>query len=194
MNKFDPDGREIVDDNNKKVTVISQNGNLTFSKNATKDIIRIVNALSLTKTGRSQLDKLIKSDIKVHMGISEETRDNGKNYTYAETIQGNSNKTDDYGTYYNNGKYGIKEASITIYEGSIKESIKQGSHLKHEGLGLEQAIGAVVGHEIVHATNKSEISKDKASEVRGKLRKDREVLPNTVEKEIINEYDNPKYE
>ena len=37
--------------------------------------------------------------------------------------------------------------------------------IKHEGLGLEQAIGAVVGHEIVHATNKSEISKDKASEV-----------------------------
>ena len=40
-------------------------------------------------------------------------------------------------------------------------------------------------------TNKSEISKDKASEVRGRLRKDREVLPNKIEKEIINEYNNP---
>ena len=191
VNKFDPDGREIVDENNKKVTVIQQDGNLSFSKNATKDIIRIANALNLTKTGRSQLDKLIKSDIKVHLSISEETIDNGKSYTYAETIQGNYNKKDNYGTYYKNGNYGIKEASITLYEGSIKESIKQGSQLKHEGLSLEGAIGAVAGHEIVHATNKSEISKDKASEVRGRLRKDREVLPNKIEKEIINEYNNP---
>ena len=190
VNAIDADGRIVVDDNNQIISIIMKDGNLFFSENATQSVIRIANALSLTKSGRNQLYNLTNSEIRVHMDISERTIDNGKSYTYGETIQGNFNKGDNYGTYYRNGKYGIKEASITIYEGSIKESIKPDSRLKHEGLGLEQAIGAVAGHEIVHATNKREISKDKAAEVKGKLNKDREILPNKIENEIINEYRN----
>jgi hypothetical protein len=85
------------------------------------------------------------------------------------------------------GTYGIKEATITIYEGTISEGVKDGSGLKHEGLTLEQAIGAVSGHEGVHATDKSEINKDLKAEVEGRVRTGKEDKPNQVEQRIINQ-------
>ena len=73
-------------------------------------------------------------------------------------ILGNSN--DNYGRKVDkNGKYGITSATITIFEGNLIEDDKT-SNPKHKGLTLEQAIGAVAGHEIIHATDKSEIDKD----------------------------------
>jgi hypothetical protein len=55
---------------------------------------------------------------------------------------------------------------------------------------MEQAIGAVAGHEIVHATDKVEINKDLQA-TQGKPRKDsRETKPEKVEKKIINESKN----
>jgi len=163
----DPDGRELVDPNGKHVSVhFNKNGTLTFSKNATADMKRIANALNLTDAGRGQLKSAMGSDIKVKMNISQETKtetkaDGSTGYTYGGTIQGNMKESDNYGKKVNaDGTYGIKEASITIYEGTIKEGIKEGSGLKHEGLTMEQAIGAVAGHEIVHGTDKAEINKD----------------------------------
>jgi len=52
---------------------------------------------------------------------------------------------------------------------------------------LEQAIGAVAGHEVVHATNKSEINKDVNAAIKKTIRTDREVKPNKVEQIIIDE-------
>lgn len=57
------------------------------------------------------------------------------------------------------GTLGITESSITIYEGTIENDAKT-ENPKHKGLTIEQAIGAVTGHEIVHATNRKEINKD----------------------------------
>ena len=58
---------------------------------------------------------------------------------------------------------------------------------------MEQAIGAVAGHESVHATNKDEIHKDKYSEtIKGLVRKEKEDLPNKIEQQIIKEYDDDK--
>lgn len=195
---IDPDGMEIDDPNGKKVKVnFNKNGTLKFSPNATADIKRISNALGKTAIGIKQLKQLISSDVKVKLNISSETSNstNSKGqatYEYGHTIQGNSNEKDNYGKVTNaDGTYGIKEASITIYEGSIKEGIKDGSGLKHEGLTTDQAIGAVAGHEIVHATDKTEINKDIKYELKngGNERPDspRETKPNAVEQKIINE-------
>ena len=57
----------------------------------------------------------------------------------------------------------------------------------------DEAIGAVAGHEIVHATDESEINKDVKVEQTGtKAQQDardisREVKPNQVERKIIEE-------
>ena len=48
---------------------------------------------------------------------------------------------------------------ITIYEGTLKEDAKT-ENPKHKGLTIDQAIGAVAGHEIVHDTDRKEINKD----------------------------------
>lgn len=193
----DPDGRELVDPNGKHVSVrFNKNGTLTFSKNATADMKRIANALNLTDAGRAQLKSAIGSDIKVKMNISQDTKiekvDGGTSYTYGGTIQGNMNEKDNYGRKVNaDGTYGIKEATITVYEGTIKEGIKEGSGLKHEGLTMEQAIGAVAGHEIVHGTDKAEINKDlKYEQANGGAQRpgsEREKKPEKVEQKIITQ-------
>ena len=166
VNLIDPDGREIVDPKGRSAMSYDKKGNVHFTKYATNDIKRIVNALNLTSEGRTQLRKAHNSDIKVKMNISsrdfaEKTEDGKITRTYGETIQGNNNADDNYGRKINSdGTYGIKEATITIYEGSINENIKDGSGSRIENLTTEQAIGSTAGHEIIHATDKAEINKD----------------------------------
>ena len=191
---IDPDGQEFVDPNGKRVAITYlKDGSLKFSKNATPDIIRAANALNLTSAGKTELRKIDQSDIKVKLNITSDSKiekrpDGSTSYTYGEAIQGNYNKNDNYGRKVNaDGTYGIKEATITIYEGTIAEGIKDGSGLKHEGLTLEQAIGAVVGHEGVHATDKVEIDKDLKAEMKGKSHTERETKPNRVEQKIIDQ-------
>ena len=189
----DPDGKEFVDHNGVKIGITyNRNGTLSFSQNATPDVIRAANALYLTPTGRTQLKRMDRSDIKVYLRISPElytevTKTGALSYVYGEAAQGNYNESDNYGKKLNpDGMYGIKEASIAVYEGTIKKQLEQGNG-KHRGLTLEQAIGAVVGHEGVHATDKSEIHKDIKAEMRDRLRDDRETVPNRIEQQIINE-------
>jgi RHS repeat-associated protein len=194
---IDPDGMDVVDPNGKHVRIThNKNGTLSFSKNATADIKRIANALNMTDAGKAQFKKLEQSSIHVKLNISSESKitktEGGTAYQYGNTVQGNSKESDNYGKVKNaDGTYGIKEASITIYEGTIKEGIKEGSGLKHEGLTMDQAIGAVAGHEIVHATDKGEINKDIKYEQEngGKERpsSQREKKPEQVEKKIIDQ-------
>jgi RHS repeat-associated protein len=187
---IDPDGREIVDPQGRRAIYYDKKGGMHFTKHATADIRRVANALSLTAEGASQLKRINQSDIKTKINVSAdakiETKDGKTSYTYGETVQGNYNEKDNYGKKVNaDGTYGIKEATITIYEGTIKEGVKDGSGLKHEGLSVEQAIGAVAGHEGIHATDKAEINKDLKAEMKGKTHTEREHKPNVVEQKII---------
>lgn len=192
---IDPDGREIVDPQGRRAIYYDKKGEMYFTKYATADIKRVANALRLTAEGSTQLKRINQSSIKTKINISSdskiETKPNRTHYTYGETIQGNENNPPTYSKFRNkDDSFGIKEATITIFEGTIMEGIKTGSGLKHQGLTLEQAIGAVAGHEGIHATDKSEINKDiKAefgTEKQQKSRQtSRELKPEDVEKRII---------
>jgi RHS repeat-associated protein len=194
---IDPDGMEVDDPNGKKVKITTnKDGSLKFTRNATADIRKIANALNKTDAGRAQLKSVISSSVHVKINISNETEiskiNNKMSYQYGNTNQGNSNENDNYGKFVNaDGTYGIKDATITIYEGTIKEGIKEDSRLKLQGLTLDQAIGAVAGHEIVHATDKAEINKDiKYEQTHGGAERpssEREVKPNQVEQKIIDQ-------
>ena len=186
VNAVDIDGRKIVDANGNLMLFIDKNGMIHYTKFANNDTHTLTNSLSLSTTGKTMLNKMIKSDINVHFHISDEVEMSDKTITYGTTIQGNMNINDNYGKT-DDGK-NIRESTITIYRGSIKEGIKQGSGLKHEGLTEEQAIGAVIAHEAVHATDKYEISKDIQYELKGKINPNRENLPNKIENIIIEEY------
>lgn len=188
---MDINGGKIVDPNGKVVRITwNSNNSLVFSNNANPSIIRVANAMNLTVTGRSQLQNLIQSDIYVTIDLINAINGNGQEYTYGETIQGNFEAKKNYGTYYKNGKFGITEAHIKIYLGSIEKSIATGSGFKLEGLTMEQALGAVAGHETVHATDKDEINEDKTVEHNtGVVRTDevREKKPREIEDQIIEE-------
>ena len=193
IRNIDSDGERIIGIKGKDAVYLDKQDKITFTKFATQDIRRIVAALMMTKEGEKILYYAIRSKILVKMNISIDAKIEkvaaGNNYIYGETLQGNFNKNDSYGRRENqNGTYSITEASITIYEGTLKEDAKTESP-KHKGLTLEQAIGAVAGHELVHGTYGNEINKDIKYELKGKksARPDREILPNRVEHEIIKQ-------
>lgn len=74
------------------------------------------------------------------------------------------------------------------YEGSLIEDAKT-VNPKHSNISIDEAIGAVAGHEMVHATDKDEINKDIEYEMKhNAARPDCEVKPNAVENKIIQQY------
>ena len=119
-------------------------------------------------------------------GLSVDIKGNVVNTTYAITVQGNYNKKDNYGQYFKNGK--IKEATITLYLGSIEWSTNDKGN-KNYGLSVDEAIGVEAGHEAVHATDESEIDKDKKYENNhnGLPRSDKGKKADSVEDKIRQE-------
>ena len=174
---IDPNGEKITDPKNRIAVYINKQKKIIFTKYATKDIKRIVNVLMLTKEGMKSLKQAINSKIRVKMKISSETKitkvEGGNSYTYGETVQRNFNSKDNYGRRVSkNGTFGITESSITIYEGTLKEDAKT-ENPKHKGLTIDQAIGAVAGHEIVHGTDRKDIKKDLRYELKTREELDR---------------------
>ena len=190
INRIDPDGNKIVDSKGRLAVNYDKEGNIQYTKYADSGIRKIVTDLRLTKTGNLQLHNLINSKTNVRIHISEKANISNENYTYGETIQGNKNYKDHYGEYFEGKLIKIKDATITIYMGTIKEAIKECSALKLSGLTLDQAIGAVAAHEIVHATDEKEINADYNYERshKNKQRPNRENNPVRIEKKVIEEY------
>jgi hypothetical protein len=75
MRYRDPDGRDLVGSDGKAVSYEKdkKTGEVTWSKNATKDIVRVGNAMLYTKTGSKMLDKMISSSVKITLQVSIET-------------------------------------------------------------------------------------------------------------------------
>ncbi|WP_234997602.1 DUF6443 domain-containing protein [Hymenobacter roseosalivarius] len=180
---YDPDGREIVDPKGNHVDVnVGKNNQLTFSPNATNDIKLIASTLVLTPQGREQLSTLKSSSVRVALFTVNETRvitskNGSKSLRTAGTQRDSYIKQKD-------GTVMPQVASITVYRGSVKASTKPGG--KYAGLSEKQAIGATVGHEIVHATNKVEINKDFNN--RRRPESDREKIPDQIGAKIVEQY------
>jgi hypothetical protein len=186
MRFIDPDGMESewapgIDGKRVSYTM-GKDGKAVWSSNASASAKIYGNGL-LAVGNKASLDKVLNNDIKTNIVVTSDFKESATSITYGETKQGNDNEADNYGAVVNrDGTYGITEATITIYDGSIKEAIQPGSGSKLEGLTEIQAIGAVATHENVHASNKSEINKDKHYEIAHpndkKGRPDKEVKPN----------------
>ena len=72
VNAVDIDGRKIVDANGNLMLFIDKNGMIHYTKFANNDTHTLTNSLSLSTTGKTMLNKMIKSDINVHFHISDE--------------------------------------------------------------------------------------------------------------------------
>ena len=151
VNRTDPDGRWIKGTDGNAVTYNIKSG---WSPNATTDAKRIGNSMMYTHKGQSQLNKMFDAKHPITLEMSDKTitgLDKKGNKTYQ---LGNTNNT-----YDDNCK--VSSSVVTVYEGSINEYIKDNKNSKDpEAQSYEtnakdndQRIGAVAGHESVHATD-----------------------------------------
>jgi hypothetical protein len=172
----DHDGREIVDATGNHVQVYyNANGSVrSIGTNATADERRVINALNLTSTGRTQLHAADGSDIQVAFSLVSGAPPKDKNGRVQ--LGGTTPPKEEFG-----GKNGKR---VSIYTGAVEESRGSGKKEgKLKGLTMEQAIGAVASHEIVHAVDLPEIAKD----LQNPTRTDKETKPNQVEQRVIDE-------
>lgn len=136
---IDPDGRIIVDANNKQIIYNDKTG---WSANATNDIKAIYSSLMLTETGTKQWEKAYSSPNKIEMKFA-----NRKLYTDKGTLAlGQANQSLSYSLdgYFKDDRTMKIEISI--------ESINESFDSNNKGLTLREAIGATAGHEIEHTT------------------------------------------
>ena len=151
VNRTDPDGRWIKGTDGNAVTYNIKSG---WSPNATTDAKRIGNSMMYTHKGQSQLNKMFDAKHPITLEMSDKTitgLDKKGNKTYQ---LGNTNNA-----YDDNCK--VSSSVVTVYEGSINEYIKDNKNSKDpEAQSYEtnakdndQRIGAVAGHESVHATD-----------------------------------------
>jgi hypothetical protein len=156
----DPDGREIVD----------PSGNICYTKqdgwlpNAPEETKRVGNAMMETETGREQFDKLVDSETKIQIKISQE--DKGETmgqYDASNQTNGDGNVTEDA-----QGNIIVKKAVITIFEGSIQKFLDGSAEVNinnMEGIignitrlvnpSINEYIGATAGHESEHNTKEN---------------------------------------
>lgn len=194
----DPDGKApkwIPGTDGKLVTYSKDsNGKVNWSANATADTRRIGNALLTTRTGEQQLNKLINSDTKIELKISGQntirTNPSGnKSYKTGGTLVTAYEKQKD-------GSYTAKEATLTIYEKTLQTFLglntnnQEQNAYKNSVNNIDEAIGAVAGHESVHAADKTNVNQNLSNQLDGSIY-DVEAKPEKVEHQILKElYDN----
>ena len=145
---IDPDGRTIVDADGNTVYT-HENG---WAKGVDKGTRRIGEAMMQTETGREQFNKMVDSKSQIQLVLSSENR--GSVMGLFEPGKANMDA---------NGNIDLQSGTITIYEGSVT-SYLNGSAQRNVynpqnvmdifsmGTTLDEQIGAVAGHESVHAT------------------------------------------
>ena len=178
----DPDGREIVGMDGKPVTYSrdAESGKFSFSANASKATLRIGNALlNAGGVGTEQLNKLISSDVKVTLKVSQEDKmgTNGKPQRGGTVLTKVSEGKD--------GKFKAEAATITIYEKSVNKTA--------DAAGYDRAgvFAGTSGHEIDHATNQANVNMQKQNSQNG-AKNDVESGPNMIRDAIINQFEDKK--
>ena len=183
---IDPDGNEIVDTKGNTISYSKKNG---WSKNVTQTVLRIHTMMMKSSTGRKQWNKAIKSENKLRFNISDKTVKKGNKLTLGNAA---------IPLAFNIGKntYEFKKdevIDITIFEGSISESVN--GNTENNGMDVDDAMSATVGHEIEHATNEENIEQVAENEMEFDLFKnDVEKVPEEVGTQIRNELKNPLVE
>ncbi|PKP14814.1 MAG: hypothetical protein CVU07_12955, partial [Bacteroidetes bacterium HGW-Bacteroidetes-23] len=181
------DGKLIYDPN-------KDNGDGTrggYTEHATKNDKNIGSSLLMTEKGTEQFNKLVNSEHPIEIKI-ENGRGKGEDGTpiSGKTDNGSPGLFKDMKT----GKIEdveVIKSVITLFFGSISDTAnaEQNGEIGHladrnvDGLSFEQILGAILGHEIEHSTNKDNI----ILHVTGASKEQVEKKPNEVTNEIIDQ-------
>jgi RHS repeat-associated protein len=175
----DPDGKEFVDENGNKIKVKKKDGQIivTGHKKTPKDskaladlqkMAGLVNGAG-SKTATSQFMKLSKNDTKIHFKIETERAGrpslNGVHEAHNESgtrlsWDSRTGKFNEKPAYNKDGTY--KEATITIFEGSIEKNLDDTRQAFGDpNITKNEAMVSVFGHEAEHNLNKRDIAEIK---------------------------------
>ena len=180
---IDPDGRDIIGTDGKKVTYQMVNGNTVWSKNASHDVQKVGNALLRTESGSAQLNKAMNSSVKISITVIDQTVKTDRGFLGGTTKYGEVTKSR------SSGEYKAGAAEISIFEGSIDKLLSGESgenELSEAGIGKEATIGVTAGHEIEHATNAENTDQVYKNRLEGKSF-DVEAVPSRIHRSIIKE-------
>lgn len=180
----------IVGTDGKPVTYSSQAG---WSSNASKDVIRLGNTMLQTTTGTERVNAMMNNSSKINIVINtNEGVTMGSNgllagkvtplNAYSEEVKGQDVR-----------KLTVPEFSLTIYEGSVKEMLNEKSiyhDSNYTGLTMEEAIGAIGGHESEH-TEASNVQQQYENQIY-KANHNVENVPIETELKIIDELNQQK--
>ena len=168
------DGRYFAGTNGKPVTVkVRRDGSITLSKNASGDLKRMANLItkSKSKTAMAMFKKVAENKTKVNFKIVEEKVDNnllGLHQAHDKDGKALSWEVDSDGIgkfegilSYITGEKGntlYKEASITIFEGNIDDSLViQQIYSGDSELTTEESMVETFAHEADHNINQEAI-------------------------------------
>ncbi len=196
----DPDGMApvwIPGSDGKAVTYTKDDqGNVTWSSNATADTKEVGNAMLKTETGTQQLNSMINADHKISITVSDAVlispgESGGTKITY-----GGTKINDDPPKENADGTYTVTDVSVTIYKGTIETVAKQDGQLSGKAgeiqkMGVEGGIGAVASHESVHAADPTNINQNLQNQLKNG-KNNIETTPNKVERQYTQEYKTKK--
>jgi len=186
LTRIDPDGRYYLGTNGKKVHVsVDGAGNVHVGKNANSSLRRYAKLVNQARSGDaiSAMLNVANNDTKVHFRLSpdlQKTDDGGILFGLHQAHDKKGKPLDwnaGTGTFNGdaafittqNGATEYKEATITIYEGSIKSEL---SYLQQKyndpNLTSSEAIVTVGTHEETHDTDKSSIESIKQAQEKNK--------------------------
>ncbi|MBI9036216.1 MAG: hypothetical protein JEZ03_17285 [Bacteroidales bacterium] len=169
---IDPDGQVVVDANGNEV-VVEQNkdgnytGNYTFAEGTSQEVQdqfmanggTLLSEMMTIETGTEYVTAAVQSEENIHYTISEAA---------PKSSSGSGNRRL-AGTKDVKGADGsIEKTQVTIYKGSIEQSMESGN--LDSRLSVEQNMAARAVHETHHATNKDDI-KVRREQGPGKLSK-----------------------
>ena len=174
---IDIKGKYVAGTDGKPVTYT----NGQWSDNASADVQRVGNALLGTTAGTERWNYMEKHGEKMSITISSEVVKDGNTYTFGKHSPQNA-------VLKNDGTITVEEHRITIYEGSLIEFREKTASGEYKDMSLEDAIGAVAGHETGH-TEQENLQQRLENQVKG-TNHDLEQRPNEIEDKIIDEVKN----
>ena len=172
---IDPDGRYYVGTNGKKVRVkVNAKGKVQVGNNANQSLKRYADLVNKSGSGEavSSMLKVASNATKVHFKISSEVKrdkEGGVLYGYHQAHDKNgkalewnekTNRFDGEAAFVKGagGNTEYKEATITIFEGSIKQDLSFFvDRYKDRNVTAAEAIVTVGTHENAHDTDKDSI-------------------------------------
>lgn len=194
---IDPDGRYFVGTDGERVEVTVKNGKIELGKNATDDQKRIAKLISKSgsKAALEMFQKLGSNDTRIHFKIEKAQVSNnlwglhqahdptGKALNWPKggdgtaKFEGMANYIQDKG-----GNFAYKEATITLFEGNIRQDFQPGSDPS-----ADAQIVAVFAHEGDHDTNQSAINAIKDRQEGKTNTLDVEITANALKDQVLAE-------